>query len=198
MLGNRRKSRIIKLRSSSNIFFTVFDCSFTLWTMSRFTALSMHHVISPVYYLGGRCQCRLANLASSSHAVNVTHAPLGVQKYTFGVNWMSNSFSSHCKIHKIYGYLGVSKAESLTYSPHSWRAIEKSLFISVWSCLLCRGHSNAINCIAVHGHKVYSSGADCHIKVWDIGKLSKGCIQVMQGHTNPVSHEYNSFHVCVV
>ena len=25
---------------------------------------------------------------------------LGVQKYTFGVNWVSNSFSSHCIIHK--------------------------------------------------------------------------------------------------
>ena len=34
---------------------------------------------------------------------------LGVQKYTFGVNWVSNSFSSHCIIHKQYGYLGVQK-----------------------------------------------------------------------------------------
>ena len=28
---------------------------------------------------------------------------LGVQKYTFGVNWVSNSFPSHCIIHKISG-----------------------------------------------------------------------------------------------
>ncbi|XP_011670541.1 E3 ubiquitin-protein ligase TRAF7 isoform X2 [Strongylocentrotus purpuratus] len=48
------------------------------------------------------------------------------------------------------------------------------------------GHSNAINCIAINGHKVYSSGGDFHIKVWDIEKLSKGCIQTMQGHTNTV------------
>ena len=29
---------------------------------------------------------------------------LGVQKYKFGVNWVSNSFSSHCIMHKKYGY----------------------------------------------------------------------------------------------
>ncbi|XP_072169667.1 uncharacterized protein [Diadema setosum] len=48
------------------------------------------------------------------------------------------------------------------------------------------GHSSVIHCIAIHGHKVYSSGGDCHIKVWDIEKLSKGCIQIMQGHTDTV------------
>ncbi|XP_063950908.1 E3 ubiquitin-protein ligase TRAF7-like isoform X1 [Lytechinus pictus] len=48
------------------------------------------------------------------------------------------------------------------------------------------GHSSAINCIAIHGHKVYSSGGDFHIKVWNIEKLSKGCIQTMQGHTDTV------------
>ena len=29
---------------------------------------------------------------------------LGVKKYTFGMIWVSNSFSSHCILHKKYGY----------------------------------------------------------------------------------------------
>ena len=36
---------------------------------------------------------------------------LGVQKYTFGVNLVSNSFSSHCIIHKKYGYWGVQNQQ---------------------------------------------------------------------------------------
>ena len=35
---------------------------------------------------------------------------LGVHKFTLGVNWMSNSFSSHCSIHKIYGYKECPKS----------------------------------------------------------------------------------------
>ena len=35
---------------------------------------------------------------------------LGVQKYTFGVNWVSNSFSSHCIIHLKIWILGCPKS----------------------------------------------------------------------------------------
>ena len=34
-----------------------------------------------------------------------------IVKYTFEVNWVSNSFSSHYIIHKKYGYLGVQNQQ---------------------------------------------------------------------------------------
>ncbi|XP_038067895.1 E3 ubiquitin-protein ligase TRAF7-like isoform X2 [Patiria miniata] len=50
-----------------------------------------------------------------------------------------------------------------------------------------RGHDAAIHCLATRGHKLYSSGADKVIKVWDVDALSKGCVQNIKGHTDTVN-----------
>ncbi|XP_033625479.1 E3 ubiquitin-protein ligase TRAF7-like [Asterias rubens] len=50
-----------------------------------------------------------------------------------------------------------------------------------------RGHEGAIHCLATRGHRLYSSGADKLIKVWDIDALSKGCVQNIKGHTDTVN-----------
>ncbi|XP_071958318.1 uncharacterized protein [Antedon mediterranea] len=49
-----------------------------------------------------------------------------------------------------------------------------------------RGHNGAICCLTTKGHKLYSSGADKVIKVWDIETLSKGWMQMFKGHTETV------------
>ncbi|KAJ8303340.1 hypothetical protein KUTeg_019736 [Tegillarca granosa] len=49
-----------------------------------------------------------------------------------------------------------------------------------------RGHQNIVWCLATYKNKVYSSGADSLIKVWDMEALAKGCIKTLQGHTGVV------------
>ncbi|XP_033110036.1 E3 ubiquitin-protein ligase TRAF7-like isoform X2 [Anneissia japonica] len=49
-----------------------------------------------------------------------------------------------------------------------------------------RGHNGAICCLATKGHKLYSSGADKVIKVWDMETLSKGWMHMFKGHTETV------------
>ncbi|XP_022110487.1 E3 ubiquitin-protein ligase TRAF7-like isoform X2 [Acanthaster planci] len=50
-----------------------------------------------------------------------------------------------------------------------------------------RGHNAAIHCLATRGHRLYSSGLDKVIKVWDVDALSKGCVQNIKGHTDTVN-----------
>ena len=44
----------------------------------------------------------------------------GVQKYTFGVNWVSNSFLSHCIIHKKIWILGCPKDTRTPFWLKAW------------------------------------------------------------------------------
>lgn len=42
-------------------------------------------------------------------------------------------------------------------------------------------------CLTAYKGRLYSSGADGQIKVWDLEQLARGCIQTLSGHTATVS-----------
>lgn len=50
-----------------------------------------------------------------------------------------------------------------------------------------RGHKKVVWCLALYKQRLYSSGADNLIKVWDLDVLTNGCIKTMEGHTGVVS-----------
>ena len=56
-----------------------------------------------------------------------------------------------------------------------------------------RGHKDVVWSLAAKRYKVFSSGSDGMIKVWDMENLAKGCIRTMEGHTGTVSLSYLSF-----
>lgn len=49
-----------------------------------------------------------------------------------------------------------------------------------------RGHKKVVWCLALYKQRLYSSGADNLIKVWDLDILTNGCIKTMEGHTGVV------------
>lgn len=49
-----------------------------------------------------------------------------------------------------------------------------------------RGHKKGVWCLALYKQRLYSSGADNLIKVWDLDVLTNGCIKTMEGHTGVV------------
>lgn len=49
-----------------------------------------------------------------------------------------------------------------------------------------RGHKKVVWCLALYKQRLYSSGADNLIKVWDLDVLTNGCIKTMEGHTGVV------------
>ena len=51
----------------------------------------------------------------------------------------------------------------------------------------CRGHKDVVWCMATRKKKLFTAGADCTIKVWDLDSLQKGCIKTIQGHSKAVS-----------
>jgi len=46
------------------------------------------------------------------------------------------------------------------------------------------GHSKAVQCLALHGHRLFSSSMDCTIRVWDLASCTPDA--VLRGHTLPV------------
>lgn len=63
-------------------------------------------------------------------------------------------------------------------SPHSY------LYYKLPS--VCRGHKKAVWCFALYKQRLYSSGGDNLIKVWDLDVITNGCIKTMEGHTGVV------------
>nr|XP_022342955.1 E3 ubiquitin-protein ligase TRAF7-like isoform X1 [Crassostrea virginica] len=49
-----------------------------------------------------------------------------------------------------------------------------------------RGHKKAVWCFALYKQRLYSSGGDNLIKVWDLDVITNGCIKTMEGHTGVV------------
>ncbi|XP_071091952.1 E3 ubiquitin-protein ligase TRAF7-like isoform X1 [Haliotis cracherodii] len=49
-----------------------------------------------------------------------------------------------------------------------------------------RGHQDVVWCLTAYKGRLYSSGADGQIKVWDLEQLARGCIQTLSGHTATV------------
>ncbi|CAG2246921.1 RFWD1 [Mytilus edulis] len=57
----------------------------------------------------------------------------------------------------------------------------------VFKCIgTLKGHKDIVWCLATKRYKVFSSGSDSTIKVWDMENLAKGCIKTMEGHTGTV------------
>ncbi|XP_048755261.2 E3 ubiquitin-protein ligase TRAF7-like isoform X2 [Ostrea edulis] len=49
-----------------------------------------------------------------------------------------------------------------------------------------RGHKNVVWCFALYKERLFSSGGDSLVKVWDLDVLTNGCIKTMEGHTGVV------------
>lgn len=49
-----------------------------------------------------------------------------------------------------------------------------------------RGHEEPIFAMTCRGGKLYSTGRDMSIKVWDTEDVTKGCIATLKGHTDVV------------
>lgn len=57
----------------------------------------------------------------------------------------------------------------------------------MFKCLgTLRGHQQAICAMACRGGKLYSSGRDMLIKVWDTEDVTRGCIATVKGHTDVI------------
>ncbi|KAK3610382.1 hypothetical protein CHS0354_008662 [Potamilus streckersoni] len=83
--------------------------------------------------------------------------------------------------------------KSLSGSPTSTQRIESWLMPFQFKCIgTLRGHQNIVWCLANHRSKLFSSGADSVIKIWDLENLAQGCIKTLKGH-NKVVHT-----MCVV
>ena len=52
---------------------------------------------------------------------------------------------------------------------------------------LYRGHRDVVWSLTADKYKVFSSGSDSTIKIWDMENLAKGCIRTLEGHTGTVS-----------
>jgi E3 ubiquitin-protein ligase TRAF7 len=48
---------------------------------------------------------------------------------------------------------------------------------------LYRGHNDVVWSLTADRYKVFSSGSDSTIKIWDMENLAKGCIRTLEGHT---------------
>lgn len=50
-----------------------------------------------------------------------------------------------------------------------------------------RSHKGGVSCVQTWRNKLYSCGADCVIKVWDLENLVHGCKMTITAHTQRVS-----------
>lgn len=53
---------------------------------------------------------------------------------------------------------------------------------------LCRGHKNTVFSTVACKQKLYSGGLDGEVKVWNLDRLSLGCIKTLVGHKKTVSN----------
>lgn len=60
--------------------------------------------------------------------------------------------------------------------------------MSVYIFIIFRGHKNVVWCFALYKERLFSSGGDSLVKVWDLDVLTNGCIKTMEGHTGVVSN----------
>lgn len=62
--------------------------------------------------------------------------------------------------------------------------------------IYCRGHTDVIRCVLSKGRYLYSGGSDHSVRIWDVRdkymKNSKGCIEVLSGHTAEVKAKLNT------
>ena len=61
---------------------------------------------------------------------------------------------------------------------------------------LYRGHNDVVWSLTADRYKVFSSGSDSTIKIWDMENLAKGCIRTLEGHTGTVSITRFIIHTC--
>lgn len=77
--------------------------------------------------------------------------------------------------------------KSLSGSPPSTARYEKWAMPFQFKCIgTLRGHQGVVWCMSTKNKKLYTAGADCMIKVWDLENLSRGCIKTIQGHTGEI------------
>ena len=62
--------------------------------------------------------------------------------------------------------------------------------------IVYRGHQGVVWCMSTKNKKLYTAGADCMIKVWDLENLSRGCIKTIQGHTGEVCIQLGEVVLC--
>jgi len=57
-----------------------------------------------------------------------------------------------------------------------------------WCLCVCRSHSAGVWSLQTSGSRVFSCGADCCIKAWDLDDLVRGCKTSVVAHAQRVSH----------
>ncbi|CAG2187638.1 RFWD1 [Mytilus edulis] len=78
-------------------------------------------------------------------------------------------------------YSGTKRSPSSSIREEHWQ------MPFVFKCIgTLKGHKDIVWCLATKRYKVFSSGSDSTIKVWDMENLAKGCIKTMEGHTGTV------------
>ncbi|KAL4234254.1 hypothetical protein ACF0H5_005904 [Mactra antiquata] len=77
--------------------------------------------------------------------------------------------------------------KSLSGSPPRTSRVERWQMPFSFKCLgTLRGHQDIVWCMACRNKKLYTAGADCCIKVWDLDHLQRGCIKTIQGQTKSI------------
>ncbi|XP_013393476.1 E3 ubiquitin-protein ligase TRAF7-like isoform X2 [Lingula anatina] len=89
-----------------------------------------------------------------------------------------------------YGMARTTSTSSLgspVSSPLGSPKYEKWVMPFTFKCMgTLRGHQGAVHCMARYGNKLFSSGADKLLKVWNLHALAKGCIQSVKAHIDTV------------
>ncbi|XP_063439554.1 E3 ubiquitin-protein ligase TRAF7-like isoform X3 [Mytilus trossulus] len=92
----------------------------------------------------------------------------------------SNS-SSNLRYERPSSFGGTKRSPSSSIREEHWQ------MPFVFKCIgTLKGHKDIVWCLATKRYKVFSSGSDSTIKVWDMENLAKGCIKTMEGHTGTV------------
>ncbi|XP_062615981.1 E3 ubiquitin-protein ligase TRAF7-like isoform X1 [Saccostrea cucullata] len=88
----------------------------------------------------------------------------------------TSSFSS-----LLSGYGGPKLSPPANLRPETWKMPFQ------FKCIgSLRGHKKEVWCLALYKQRLYSSGGDSLIKVWDLDVVTNGCIKTMEGHSGVV------------
>ncbi|XP_053400935.1 E3 ubiquitin-protein ligase TRAF7-like isoform X3 [Mercenaria mercenaria] len=94
---------------------------------------------------------------------------------------------SRSSSHNLYHQAISSFRKSLSGSPPTTSKYERWNMPFQFKCIgTLRGHQNVVWCMATKNKKLFTAGADCSIKVWDLENLQRGCIKTIQGHSNSI------------